>query len=435
MTTESPTRSDSLADLVYVDDLTGEVCRTLLASHHVGRIAFVGHDGFPVVLPVNYTVAGDDVVVRTDRGEMYESVPLHRVAFEVDEFNEAVNTGRSLLIRGGARDVTRRPSSAAGRAAPPACSRSSSASTSAPSAHPSRSSPTAKRAPCRLASSSRALSPRSTAHGQARKSAWSTLNTGWGRRSLSPRPRSARCGPSGCPPRPVAHGARPAIVRRRALRVRTDRRRRRPADQRPGDAARCRRPVLVLHCRLRCRAVGRRYRPRFGTRRQRRRARRVAAGSARPTRRARADTALGAGLAKHCSLDAPIEAIGIDALCSERAVGITRRAGPAEPVAHHPRRAACRHRHLRSVVTSAAHQRRPRHDRHRARCGRQPSGGRRPRRESIGHGRRRPVPRGIAALRPRRHRPTSPGSRPSGSIQTRCRASRQLGVESCGQCG
>lgn len=106
MTTESPTHSDSLADRVYVDDLTGEVCRTLLASHHVGRIAFVGSDGFPVVWPVNYTVDGDDVVVRTDRGEMYENVPLHRVAFEVDEFNDAVQTGWSLLIRGGARDVT-----------------------------------------------------------------------------------------------------------------------------------------------------------------------------------------------------------------------------------------------------------------------------------------------------------------------------------------
>lgn len=47
----------------YVDQLTPEVCRTLLASHHLGRVAFVGTDGFPVVFPVNNAVRNDDVVI------------------------------------------------------------------------------------------------------------------------------------------------------------------------------------------------------------------------------------------------------------------------------------------------------------------------------------------------------------------------------------
>jgi Pyridoxamine 5'-phosphate oxidase len=432
MTTESPTRSDSLADLVYVDDLTGEVCRTLLASHHVGRIAFVGHDGFPVVLPVNYTVAGDDVVVRTDRGEMYESVPLHRVAFEVDEFNEAVNTGRSLLIRGGARDVTWRPSSAAGRAAPPACSRSSSASTSAPSAHPvgwqvhpgrCRPDPgrTGRRGSQRGQHSILDGAGGHCRRGLARQGAGlraarlAQLLTVRDLRSFA----VGRCGYA-----PIVDDDGLLINDPVMLRVADDRFWFSIADSDVvlwvgGIAHGLGLDVSVGEPDVWPLAVqGPRAEPAPTPRSEP-----GSPNTARSTRRSRPSASTPSAVSER----------------SASPVGRAHRrrggARPAEPVAHHPRRAACRHRHLRSVVTSAAHQRRPRHDRHRARCGRHPSDGRRPRRESIGHGRRRPVPRGIAALRPRRHRPTSPGSRPSGSIQTRCRASRQLGVESCGQCG
>jgi uncharacterized protein len=90
----------------FVDDLTDDVCQTLLASHDVGRLAFLGDDGYPIVFPVNYAVDGDDIIVKTDHGEMYEHVPLHRVAFEVDQFDEAKHTGWNLLVRGEARDVT-----------------------------------------------------------------------------------------------------------------------------------------------------------------------------------------------------------------------------------------------------------------------------------------------------------------------------------------
>lgn len=90
----------------YVDDLTHEVCLVLLASHHVGRLAFVGDDDYPVVLPVNYVVDGNDIIVRTDQGATFEYTPLHRVAFEVDSFDDETQTGWSLLVRGAGRDVT-----------------------------------------------------------------------------------------------------------------------------------------------------------------------------------------------------------------------------------------------------------------------------------------------------------------------------------------
>ena len=93
-------------DTRYIEALTDDVCLTLLSSHGVGRMAFVGDDDVPVILPVNYIVDGNDIVVRTDHGETYEHVPLHWVAFEVDEFDTEAQVGWSVLVRGRARDVT-----------------------------------------------------------------------------------------------------------------------------------------------------------------------------------------------------------------------------------------------------------------------------------------------------------------------------------------
>ena len=71
-----------------------------------GRVAFIGDDGFPLVLPVNYLVDGEDIVLQTDAGETFEHVPMHRVAFEVDQFDESARTGWSVLVKGEGRNVT-----------------------------------------------------------------------------------------------------------------------------------------------------------------------------------------------------------------------------------------------------------------------------------------------------------------------------------------
>lgn len=97
--------SRRMTNAAYTDDLTPEVCRTLLATHEIGRVAFVGDEGDPVVFPVNYIVRGDDIIVRTDGGEAHEHVPLHRAAFEVDHVDEEAHTGWSVLVRGPARDI------------------------------------------------------------------------------------------------------------------------------------------------------------------------------------------------------------------------------------------------------------------------------------------------------------------------------------------
>jgi nitroimidazol reductase NimA-like FMN-containing flavoprotein (pyridoxamine 5'-phosphate oxidase superfamily) len=81
-------------------------CRRLLAGQEVGRVAFVGADGFPVVLPVNYVVDGDLVALRTESGAKADHLPLHRVAFEVDGFERWNESGWSVLVQGYGQEVT-----------------------------------------------------------------------------------------------------------------------------------------------------------------------------------------------------------------------------------------------------------------------------------------------------------------------------------------
>ena len=80
-------------------------CRKLLAEQEVGRVAFVDND-FPVVLPVNFVIDGDLIAIRTDLGAKSDRIPLHRVAFEVDGVDQRDHSGWSVLVQGGAQDVT-----------------------------------------------------------------------------------------------------------------------------------------------------------------------------------------------------------------------------------------------------------------------------------------------------------------------------------------
>jgi len=82
---------------------TGE-CRTLIDPGGVGRIAFSTAAG-PVVLPVNYTVVNGSIVVRTNAGSLIESRGDERVAFEVDQLDEVLCQGWSVLLQGQAHRV------------------------------------------------------------------------------------------------------------------------------------------------------------------------------------------------------------------------------------------------------------------------------------------------------------------------------------------
>jgi len=89
---------------VQVDRRTGlEVmeqseCLALLGQHVLGRLAVI-EGGAPLILPVNYSMVGHRVVVRTAEGAKFDAV--HRsVCFEVDDYDRAGRTGWSVVVRG-----------------------------------------------------------------------------------------------------------------------------------------------------------------------------------------------------------------------------------------------------------------------------------------------------------------------------------------------
>jgi uncharacterized protein len=82
------------------------VCLHLLAEAHVGRIA-LSMGALPVVLPVNFAMCDDDILVRTAPGTKLEAAATNAVvAFEVDNVDPVYHTGWSVLAQGIAKEVT-----------------------------------------------------------------------------------------------------------------------------------------------------------------------------------------------------------------------------------------------------------------------------------------------------------------------------------------
>ena len=103
-----------LADMRFISKLTPAECRRLITPGGVGRIAFGTASG-PVVVPVNFAVLADTIVVRTAEGTVIDGHADEQVALEVDHIDEALCLG---LERAGARAGA--PRRAPGGAAPPA---------------------------------------------------------------------------------------------------------------------------------------------------------------------------------------------------------------------------------------------------------------------------------------------------------------------------
>jgi hypothetical protein len=103
-------------------DLTVEECFGLLSTKQLGRVAFT-QDAWPqagpVILPVNYVVDQESIIVRTSPyGFIGRSLRRRETAFAVDELDERTGAGWTVLIRGSATgvpgqhvtDLQRRPS-------------------------------------------------------------------------------------------------------------------------------------------------------------------------------------------------------------------------------------------------------------------------------------------------------------------------------------
>jgi nitroimidazol reductase NimA-like FMN-containing flavoprotein (pyridoxamine 5'-phosphate oxidase superfamily) len=78
-------------------------CLSLLRERHLGRLAVVV-DGQPLVFPVNYALAGRQIVFRSDPGTKLYAAAGRRVAFEIDDADALYHDGWSVLVVGVAHE-------------------------------------------------------------------------------------------------------------------------------------------------------------------------------------------------------------------------------------------------------------------------------------------------------------------------------------------
>ena len=89
-----------------LDQLSRNECQQLLRTVCVGRFG-ASVDALPVVLPVNYTLFENDILVRTFPGtKLNVALANSVVAFEVDSFEPDGRAGWSVLVQGIAHEIT-----------------------------------------------------------------------------------------------------------------------------------------------------------------------------------------------------------------------------------------------------------------------------------------------------------------------------------------
>jgi nitroimidazol reductase NimA-like FMN-containing flavoprotein (pyridoxamine 5'-phosphate oxidase superfamily) len=87
-----------------IEDLSEAECIELLGRETVGRFVFQDAEG-PAAVPVNYGVAGREIVFRVEQRSHIRDVLTRPVAFEVDHAEQTSDTGWSVLIRGAGHEV------------------------------------------------------------------------------------------------------------------------------------------------------------------------------------------------------------------------------------------------------------------------------------------------------------------------------------------
>jgi len=81
-------------------------CLHLLARATFGRVATTA-SALPTILPVNYCLDGDTIIIRTGEGAKLDAAARNAVvAFEADELDSIYHAGWSVVVTGIAREVT-----------------------------------------------------------------------------------------------------------------------------------------------------------------------------------------------------------------------------------------------------------------------------------------------------------------------------------------
>jgi nitroimidazol reductase NimA-like FMN-containing flavoprotein (pyridoxamine 5'-phosphate oxidase superfamily) len=101
----SPSSPSLPVDRSGIEVLSFLQCEELLERGTVGRVGMLVA-GEPVILPVNYRYVRGSVVFRTALGEKSDAAAMERpMAFEIDDWDAARETGWSVLVKGTAHEV------------------------------------------------------------------------------------------------------------------------------------------------------------------------------------------------------------------------------------------------------------------------------------------------------------------------------------------
>ena len=87
-----------------IEELTEADCLALARTEVTGRFVYTDAEG-PGAVPVNFAIAGNQVVFRTEAGSHLRDVLTGPVAFEVDHTHPENAQGWSVLFRGHAEEV------------------------------------------------------------------------------------------------------------------------------------------------------------------------------------------------------------------------------------------------------------------------------------------------------------------------------------------
>ncbi len=88
-----------------VEELGRDECLTRMATQRLGRLGVVV-DGVPLVLPMQFAMEGETVVLQTNQGAKTLNAPLHSVTFEVDHVDWDKGVGWSVLLQGYGADIS-----------------------------------------------------------------------------------------------------------------------------------------------------------------------------------------------------------------------------------------------------------------------------------------------------------------------------------------
>lgn len=87
-----------------IEELSREECLSLLARHRLGRLAVMAGD-HPDLVPVNYSLGRDAIVVHTRVGGLLDRATRQASAFEIDGVDEQQRAW-SVTVRGVLEDIT-----------------------------------------------------------------------------------------------------------------------------------------------------------------------------------------------------------------------------------------------------------------------------------------------------------------------------------------